>query len=94
MVRPRKADALTRDLEDGEFVAERLAAGLLASLIETDPVEAVCALAMVTSHLIVTVATEGESNLPMHERLQPGVQRALLDRITELCQDTRASGAN
>lgn len=90
----RKLNDIDHDMSEGAIPAEKLAANLLVSMAGVDPVEAVCALAMVASHYIVTVGTEGHIPLSGHQRLQPGVQAALLDRVTELCQQVRASGAN
>lgn len=90
----RKAEALVRDMREARPSAEQIAGALLSEMSDHDPVEAVCALAMVASHFIVTVATEGHASISGHERLQAGVQSKLLDRVTELCQEARIHGAN
>lgn len=87
------ADLIATDMKESEPLAERIAAGLLVAMREHDPVEVICALAMVASHYIVLVGTEGAAQAS-HGRLQHGVQKRLLDRVTELCQEVRKSGAN
>lgn len=85
---------ISRDVRESGPPAERIAAGLMAAMKDHDPVEAVCALAMVASHYIVTVGTEGCSPTGERDRLQHGVHRELLERVVELCHNVRRSGAN
>ncbi len=87
-------DAISIDMKESQPSAERIAAGLMVAMRDHDPVEVVCALAMVASHYIVTVGTEGTSSLPAHQRLQVEVQKTLLDQVAGLCQDVRHLGAN
>lgn len=88
------ANVIVTDMKESVFPAERIADGLLVAMREHDPVEVVCALAMVASHYIVTVGTEGGSSVDAHRRLQLPVQKQLLERVTELCQQVRQAGAN
>lgn len=88
------ADSITTDMKESVLPANRIADGLMVAMRDHDPVEAICALAIVTSHFIVTVGLEGTGLPDGHARLQVPTQAKLLDRVTELCQEVRRSGAN
>lgn len=80
------------DLSGSRASAEKLAPLILNSLRGQDPMVSLCALSLISSHLMTMMATDGAAET--YNRVLPDTRAKLLEQVASICQEAQGSSLN